>query len=95
MAEAALQAEAALRDGRAPLEDSETGSRGQLSTGKALLHGKQMVLNESEEHDVQYNDWLRQKKASNTKLTLTTESSRSELASEEAFATSDMFVALI
>ena len=54
-----------------------------------------MILNESVERAVRFNDWLRQKKAANTRLTLTIESSRSELASEEASATSDMYVALI
>ena len=54
-----------------------------------------MILNESEEHAVRFSNWLSQIKAANTRLTLTIESSRSELASEEDSATSDMYVALL
>ena len=73
MAEAALRAEAALWDGRASSEDSDTGARGRISSGKDLLRGKQMIMNESVKRTVRFNDWLRQKKAANTRLTLTIE----------------------
>ena len=65
------------------------------TTGYDLLRGKQRILNKSLEHAVMFNDWFCQKKASNTRLTLTIESSMSELTSEEASATSDMYVALV
>ena len=44
---------------------------------------------------MQFNDWLRQKKAAKTRLTITIESSKSEFSREEASAMSNMYVALI
>ena len=87
--------EASIRNGRAPSEVSESGSGGQISTGDVLLRGKQMVLTESEEHAVQYNDWLKKKKAAKSRLTITIESTNSEFSREEASTMVYMYVALI
>ena len=63
MGEAALRAEADLRDGRASSEESDSRSGGRISPGEDLLRGKHMILNKRVERAVRFNDWLCQKKA--------------------------------
>ena len=78
-------AEGIVPEGNAGTESLEdTGAGGQANRTEGVLQGKAMVLLESKESRTQYTLWMRQKKAIKSRVTISIQTARTELAKETA-----------